>query len=217
MFLLGIGEDIITALSKISNLLVVARNSTFTYKGRAVDVKQVGREQGVRFVLESSVRRGGDRVRITAQLIDVTTGHHLWAQRYDREFKDIFALQDEITEKIMVAMHVEITEGYDYSDIHARVRTPEAFELLMKARVRWLLNNKEDHAINKELVAKAAAIEPDNPEIWLNQAWLYFRDYQRRWSDDRQASLLRLCGRGSDAARIGEAVFGPVPNAGSCL
>ena len=87
----GISEDIITELSKISKLFVVARNSTFTYKGRAVDVKQVGREQGVHYVLEGSVRRGGDRLRITAQLIDATTGDHVWAQRYDRLVQDVFA------------------------------------------------------------------------------------------------------------------------------
>jgi adenylate cyclase len=107
----GITEDIITALSKISKLFVVARNSTFTYKGRAVDVKQVGHEQGVQYVLEGSVRRGGERLRITAQLIDATTGHHMWAQRYDRVMHDIFELQDEITREVTSALQVELTEG----------------------------------------------------------------------------------------------------------
>ena len=93
----GITEDIITSLSRLSGLLVIARNSTMIYKGTAVDIKQVGREQGVRYVLEGSVRRGGNRIRVTAQLIDATTGHHCWADRYDENLDDIFSVQDEIT------------------------------------------------------------------------------------------------------------------------
>ena len=107
----GITEDIITALSKVPRLFVIARNSTFTYKGKPVKVKQVSEELGVRYVLEGSVQRSGDRVRITAQLIDALTGHHLWAERYDRDLKDLFALQDEITMKILTAMQVKLTEG----------------------------------------------------------------------------------------------------------
>ena len=107
----GITEDIITALSKIKNLLVIARNSTFTYKGKSVDVRQVSREQGVRYVLEGSVRKAGNRVRVTAQLINGTTGHHIWAERYDRELKDIFAVQDEIMREIVVALDVKLSEG----------------------------------------------------------------------------------------------------------
>ena len=107
----GITEDIITALSKISSLLVVARNSTFTYKGRAVDVTQVSREQGVRYVLEGSVRKARNRVRVTAQLVDATTGHHLWAERYDRDLEDIFAVQDEITREVVIALDVRLIAG----------------------------------------------------------------------------------------------------------
>src|SRR6476619_36878 len=96
----GITEDIITALSHHRWFFVIARNSTFVYKGRAVDVKQVARELGVRYVLEGSVRRAGQRVRITAQLIEAETGNHLWAERFDRELADIFAVQDEITQSV---------------------------------------------------------------------------------------------------------------------
>ena len=105
----GMAEDIITALSKVNDLLVVARNSTFTYKGQAVDVKQVSREQGVRYVLEGSVRKAGNRVRINTQLIDATTGHHIWADRYDRDLDDIFAIQDEITREVIVALDVRLS------------------------------------------------------------------------------------------------------------
>ena len=107
----GMTEAIITALSKVPRLFVIARNSTFTYKGKPVKVKQVSEELGVRYVLEGSVQRSGDRVRITAQLIDALTGNHLWAERYDRDLKDIFALQDEITIKILTATQVKLTEG----------------------------------------------------------------------------------------------------------
>ena len=107
----GMTDEIITALSKVPNLFVIARNSTFTYKGKAVKVKQVSEELGVRYVLEGSVRKAGHRIRINAQLIDALKGHHLWAERYDRELRDIFALQDEITMKIIIALQVELTAG----------------------------------------------------------------------------------------------------------
>jgi adenylate cyclase len=107
----GISEEIISALSKTDQLFVIARNSSFTYKGKPVKVQQIARELGVRYVLEGSVRKSEDRVRITAQLIDATTGHHLWSERYDRDLVEIFAIQDEITMKIITALQVELTEG----------------------------------------------------------------------------------------------------------
>ncbi len=105
-----VAEDIITMLSRSQSLFVIARTSSFTYKGRAVDVKQVSRELGVRYVLEGSVRRGGNRVRITAQLIDARTGNHLWAERYDRDLVDIFAVQDEITDAVATAIEPAVAE-----------------------------------------------------------------------------------------------------------
>ena len=99
----GIAEDVITALSRYPSLFVIARNSCFTYKGRAVDVKEVGRELGVRYVLEGSLRKAGNRIRVTAQLVEAETGNHVWAERYDRDLADIFAVQDEITEAVTIA------------------------------------------------------------------------------------------------------------------
>src|SRR4030095_13407524 len=104
----GISEDIITALSKLRWLFVIARNSSFTYKGKAVHLKQVAEELGVRYVLEGSVRKSGDRVRITAQLNDVASGSHIWAERYDRDLADVFAVQDQITEAIVAAIEPQI-------------------------------------------------------------------------------------------------------------
>lgn len=107
----GLTEDIITGLARVPGLFVIARNSTFAYKEKPVRVQQVSEDLGVRYVLEGSVRRSGGEVRITAQLIDALTGHHLWAQKYDRGLKDLFALQDEITDKVVTALSVELTEG----------------------------------------------------------------------------------------------------------
>ena len=107
----GIAEDTITALSRYPSLFVIARNSCFTYKGRAVDVKQVGRELGVRYVLEGSLRKSGNRIRVTAQLVEAETGKHVWAERYDRDLADIFALQDEITEAVTIAIAPAIADA----------------------------------------------------------------------------------------------------------
>src|SRR5216683_1273279 len=107
----GIAEDVITALSRYPSLFVIARNSCFTYKGRAVDVKQVGRELGVRYVLEGSLRKSGNRIRVTAQLVEAETGNHLWAERYDRDLADIFAVQDEITEAVTIAIAPAIADA----------------------------------------------------------------------------------------------------------
>jgi adenylate cyclase len=107
----GIAEDVVTALSRYPSLFVIARNSSFTYKGRAVDVKQIGRELGVRYVLEGSLRKAGNRVRVTAQLVEAETGKHVWAERYDRDLSDIFAVQDEITEAVTIAIAPAIAEA----------------------------------------------------------------------------------------------------------
>src|SRR5206468_6949855 len=107
----GIAEDIITGLSRLRWLFVIARNSSFTYKARNVDVRQVGRELGVRYVLEGSVRKSGNRVRVTGQRVEAETGNHLWAERYDRELADIFAVQDEITEAVTIAIAPAIADA----------------------------------------------------------------------------------------------------------
>ena len=107
----GIAEDIITALSRYPSLFVIARNSCFTYKGRAVDVKQVGRELGVRYVLEGSMRKSGNRIRVTALLVEAEIGNHVWAERYDRDLTEIFAVQDEITQAVTIAVAPSIAHA----------------------------------------------------------------------------------------------------------
>ena len=156
----GITENIITALSKIPRLFVIARNSTFTYKGKAVKVQQVAEELGVRYVLEGSVQRSGNRVRVTAQLIDAITGNHLWAERYDRDLKDIFAVQDEITMKILQSMRVKLTEG----EQALRGRPPrnlEAYLKVLQAQEYIQRFNIEGNIMGKQLAEEAIALDPE--------------------------------------------------------
>jgi TolB-like protein/Tfp pilus assembly protein PilF len=172
----GVAEDIITALSKISRLLVVARTSTFTYKGRAGDVRQVSREQGVRYVLEGSVRKAGKRVRVTAQLIDATTGHHLWAERYDRELEDIFAVQDEITREIVTALDVQLREGEQHRVWSRGTKNLEAWECVRLASDDVLGGSAEKRPRATELIERALALDPDYAFAWAMRGWIYFNE-----------------------------------------
>ncbi|MET4198097.1 winged helix-turn-helix domain-containing protein [Bradyrhizobium sp. LA6.12] len=156
----GISEDIITALSKLRWFFVVARNSSFVYKGRAVHMHEVARELGVRYVLEGSVRRSGDRLRISAQLNDVSTGSHLWAERYDRELADIFAVQDEITEAIVAAIEPQL---YTAESFRAQQKPPgslDAWDLVMRALSHYWRITREDNAAAQGLLEQATAIDP---------------------------------------------------------
>jgi len=129
----GISEDLITALSKLRRFFVIARNSSFIYKGKAVHMKQVAEELGVDYVVEGSVRRLGDQVRITAQLNDVLTGSHVWAERYDRDIADVFAVQDEITEAIVAAIEPEIYAAENFRTLRKPPERLDAWDLLMRA------------------------------------------------------------------------------------
>jgi adenylate cyclase len=184
----GITEDIITALSKTPKMFVIARNSTFTYKGKPVKVKQVAEELGVRYVLEGSVRKAEDRVRITAQLIDALTGHHLWAERYDRDLKDIFALQDEITIKIINALQVELTEGG-----HARLWRKgtdnlQAYLKSLQARELYLTQAKEDNTQAQRLAEEAIALDPDYAFPYQVLSVTHFQDVVFRTTKSPQQS-----------------------------
>ena len=172
----GITEDIITALSKIGSLLVVARNSTFTYKGTAVDVKQVSREQGVRYVLEGSVRKAGNRVRVTAQLIDATTGHHSWAERYDRDLEDIFAVQDEITREVVVALDVRLREGEQARIWSGGTKNVEAWECVRLGMAALNRITPEGRIEAERLHKRAIDLDPNYPMGWAALGWFYFHD-----------------------------------------
>jgi adenylate cyclase len=157
----GITEEIITALSKTPKLFAIARNSTFTYKGKPVKVQQVSEELGVRYVVEGSVRKAEDRVRITAQLIDALTGHHIWAEKYDRNINDIFAVQDEITKEVITALQVKLTEGEQAAVYAKGTDNLEAYLKAMKAHWMYLQATKEGVLKAKDLSEEAIALDPD--------------------------------------------------------
>jgi adenylate cyclase len=185
----GVTESIITALSNVSNLFVIARNSTFTYKGKPVKVQQVAEELGVRYVLEGSVQRSGDRVRITAQLIDALTGHHLWAEQYERTFGDIFALQDDITEHVTLALQVKLTEGEQARIRRGHMDNPEAYEYWLRGREIYLSFTKEANDQARKLWEKAAEMDPNNSWMWQQIGWTYYRDARFGWTDTPDQAL----------------------------
>jgi adenylate cyclase len=188
----AITEEIITALSKVPNLFVIARNSTFTYKGKAVKVKQVSEELGVRYVLEGSVQRSGNRVRITAQLIDALTGHHLWAERYERDLKDIFALQDEITLKILTAIQMKLT-GEDQSSIAEKYfRGKQSLDCWLKIMEGLKYTDRfniADNNLSRRLAEEAIAMCPEVPAAYYLLAGVHMIDYFLRSTKSPQESI----------------------------
>ena len=156
----GLTEEIITALSSVPKLFVIARNSTFTYKGKPVKVQQVSEELGVQYVLEGSVRKAGDKIRITAQLIDALNGHHIWAKSYDRNLSDIFAVQDEITKNIITAMQVKLTEGEEVKAVSKGTNNLEAYLKYLQANELISKINPESNALAKKSAEEAVALDP---------------------------------------------------------
>jgi adenylate cyclase len=185
----GIAEDIITALSHIRWLFVIARNSSFTYKGRTVDIKQVGHELGVRYVLEGSVRRSTDRLRISAQLIEAATGANVWAERFDRELADIFAVQDEITEAVVSAIEPAMADAERQRVGRKAPETLGIWELYHRGLWHFFKYTPEDNRLALEFLHKAAALDPGSAAVQaalgLNHlvgGWL-FAPQQRAKSD----------------------------------
>ena len=185
----GLTEEIITGLSKIPRLFVIARNSTFTYKGKAVKVQQVSREMGAKYVLEGSVRSAAERVRITAQLIDGTTGQHLWADRYDRELKDIFAIQDEITMNIMIALQVRLTEGEQASLQAKYTNNLEAYVNYLQANEHFKKFSKEETVLAKQKYQESIALEPGYAPAYAGLAAVYLQEAWLGWSKTPEQSI----------------------------
>jgi TolB-like protein len=156
----GISEDIITALSKLRWFFVIARNSSFVYKGRSAHINEIARELGVRYVVEGSVRRSGDHVRISAQLNDVTTGSHLWAERYDRSIEDVFAVQDEITEAIVAAVEPHLYAAESFRAQHKPPGSLDAWDLVMRALSHYWRVTRQDNTVAQALLEKAIEIDP---------------------------------------------------------
>jgi adenylate cyclase len=187
----GISENIITALSMGSAIFVIARNSTFTYKGRAVKVQEVAQDLGVRYVLEGSVQKSGDRLRVTAQLIDALSGHHLWSEKYDRKMGELFDLQDEITKKIVVSLQVELTSG-EQARVFAK-STDNLDAWCYGVKGNYLLDkfNKEDNIKARELLEAAIRIDPGhaNAIVWLGATYILEAAYG--WSESPADSIRR--------------------------
>ena len=156
----GMTEDLITDLSKISGLFVIARNSVFTYKGKNVKVEDVGQELGVQYVLEGSVRKVKDRVRITAQLVDTATGGHVWAERYDRDLADIFDLQDEVAQKIVDALEIRLTKGEQETLGRTPTHNLEAYDCFLKGGAYFMRTTKEANAQARSMYQKAIDLDP---------------------------------------------------------
>jgi adenylate cyclase len=200
----GITEDIITALSRLSGLLVIARNSTMVYKGQAVDIKQVGREQGVQYVLEGSVRKGGNRVRVTAQLIDAITGHHRWAEHYDRQLDDIFAVQDEITQSVTLEMQVQLTGGEQARLRSGGTQSVEARELTLRADELTDRHIKEDRLEGRKLAQDALRIDPHYAHAWVALGWAHWEGAYWGWDEPSDGSLEQALEAAQKALQINE-------------
>ena len=188
----GITEEIITILSKISKLFVVARNSTLIYKDRAVDIRQVGREQGVQYVLEGSVRSSGQRMRVTGQLIEAATGRHLWAQRYDRDIGDIFALQDDVTKEIVSALQVELTEGEQAHLAAQGTQNAEVWQLYFEGRDLVHAHRKDTVEKGRALLERAVRLDKNYALAWGALAEAHWKEARNEgWSPSPERSFAR--------------------------
>jgi len=178
----GMTEDLITDISKVSGLFVIARNSVFTYKGKAVKVRQVAEELGVRYVMEGSVRRVGNQVRINAQLIDATTGGHIWAERYDGSLDDVFSMQDKITQSIVTALSVTLTGREQGSLVQAKTNKPEAYDAFLRGWQLYRRYTPEDFVKAIPHFKRAVEIDPDYGQAWATLASLYWISYQKSYA-----------------------------------
>jgi adenylate cyclase len=209
----GMTEDVITSLSKRSGLFVIARNSVFGYKGRAVKPEQVSRELGVRYVMEGSVRKAGNRVRITAQLIDATTGYHLWAENYDGELKDIFALQDGITRKIVTAVAPKLAAGEQPRSGRQETTSIEAYDHFLRGVALFREYRKDSNTMARQMFERAIALDPNYARAYVWLSWLHFVDWEFDWADqpgglDRSLEAARKAVAQDDSLSEAHSVLG---------
>jgi adenylate cyclase len=185
----GLTEDLTTDLSQLSGLFVIARNSAFTYKGKAVNVQEVSRELGVQYVLEGSVRWADSRVRINAQLVDAATGHHLWAERYDRELQEIFTLQDEVTQHIVTALQVALTAGEQEQLVRRTTNNPEAYDHFLRGRTYYFRYTKETNTQARQLFERALELDPAYVDAYVQLGFTYWVEWILQWSLNPAQSL----------------------------
>src|SRR5438309_1948558 len=193
-FVDGLSEDIITELSRFRDLLVISRNSAFVHKGRAVKVQDIAREFGVDYVLEGSVRKAGDRIRVTVQLIDAETDLHIWAERYDRELKDIFAIQDEMTRAIVATLPGRVEAATHDRAKRKQTNNMAAYECVLAAKLLHHRSTRDDNTQAQRLLDRALALDPNyaHAHAWkacvLGQTWVY------DWCADRDATYQQVAG-----------------------
>jgi adenylate cyclase len=187
----GITEDLITEISRFQELFVIARNSAFVYKGKAVKVQDVGRELNVRYILEGSVRKAGNRVRISAQLIEAETGHHLWAERFDRDLEDIFAVQDEVTRRIVAALAGKLAESERRRVRHDKTQCLEAYDCVLRGREIWMRFSPEANQEARRLYEHALELDPDYARAYASLSWTYLLEYLEGWTDAPKQALER--------------------------
>jgi TolB-like protein/class 3 adenylate cyclase/cytochrome c-type biogenesis protein CcmH/NrfG len=204
----GITEDLITDLSKISGLFVIARNSSFSYKGQQVKVRQVAEDLGVRYVLEGSVRRSGDQMRINAQLIDATTGGHLWAERYDGTLADIFVLQDRVTEKIVSALAIKLTiEDRNALEHSGHPLNLDAYEYVLRGRAKLAQANRQATIEARKLFEKAIEADPKYARAYVNLGLMHYHEW-RFWGLDRDRNMARALELARKAITLDDASAG---------
>ena len=185
---------------------MIARNSVFTYKGKPVKIRQVGRELGVQYVLEGSVRKAGNRVRITAQLVNATTGGHLWAESYDRDLKDIFALQDEITEMILISLEVKLTEGEQARIWRKGTANRKAYEITLKALESYRLMTKDGNEHARQLYQQATALDPKYPVPVVGMSYTHWTDVIYGWSKSPSKSIAQAVELAQTALALDESL-----------
>jgi adenylate cyclase len=205
----GITEEIITSLSKTPKMLVIDRRSTFAYKGKAVDLSQIGRELGVQYILTGSVRKAGERVRVNAQLIHAGRGEHLWAERYDRELKDIFALQDEITLRITQALQIKITEGEQARVFGKGTHNLDAYLKWLQGQDHLLRGSKEHNALARQMFEDAIRSDPDWVQPYVLLGWTYLNESLSGWSSSPETSFNEALTLGRKSLALDDSLPGP--------
>ena len=214
----GISEDIITALSKLPQLFVIARNSSFTFKGRNVDIGEVGKSLGVRYVLEGSVRKSGARVRITAQLIDASTAGHLWAERFDRELTDIFAVQDDVTTQIVKALALNLSAGDRQNIAAEHTDNQEAYDCFLRGRELWWRHARDANHEAERLLRRAIELDPRFAPAYAFLAAAKVNDYASGWSASPEQGLKEADEAARQAVQLDERYpFALWALAGACL
>jgi adenylate cyclase len=187
----GITEDIITELSRFQSIFVIARNSSFAYKGRSVNIRDIARELGVAYVVEGSVRKAGNRVRITAQLIEAETDNHVWAERYDRDLEDIFAVQDEVTRAIVSTLAGRLRRVDIDRAKRKQTENMTAYDFLLRGREHFERSTKAECALARPLFEKAVELDPGYAQAYSWLGWTHFYDFELGWSEDPNESYAR--------------------------